>query len=92
MCKECSCDNYEKCSIVGFMPIGFCCENCILFRKEYVCENISPKTESKPSKTIVSKIKLVHASIEGENLKVVIEKNRKKIPLHFDLNEFLNSL
>jgi hypothetical protein len=74
------------------MPVGFCCENCILFRKEHACVNISPILDSKKSKTITSKIKLIHASIEGEKLKVIIEQNGKRIPLHFDLNEFLKSV
>ena len=28
MCNFCECDNIEQCSIVGKIPIGFCCENC----------------------------------------------------------------
>ncbi len=87
MCKECSCDNFEKCSIVGFMPIGFCCENCILFVDECLCKNIKEITISKISG---KEIKLIHASIEGENLKVVIEQGGKRIPIHFDLNKFLS--
>ncbi len=90
MCKDCSCDNYEKCSIVGFMPMGFCCENCILFINECVCNNIAPKTEIATSKALEGKIKLIHTSIEGEFLKVIIEQEGKKIPIHFDLKKFLD--
>lgn len=88
MCKECSCDNIEKCSIIGFMPIGFCCEKCQLFVDECLCENVKEITKSEISD---KEIKLIHAAIEGENLKVVIEKDGKRIPLHFDLDKFLSS-
>ena len=88
MCKECSCDNLEKCSIIGFMPIGFCCENCNLFIDECLCENIKEITQLEITE---KEIKLIHALIEGENLKVVIEQGGKRIPLHFDLSKFLSS-
>lgn len=74
------------------MPIGFCCENCILFSSESVCVNIFSKKEIPKSKIIEDKIKLIHASIEGETLKIIIEQKGKIImPLHFDLNKFLAS-
>ena len=88
MCKECSCDNIEKCSIVGFMPIGFCCEKCMLFVDECLCENVKEVTKSEISD---KKIKLILANIEGENLKVVIEQGEKRIPLHFNLSKFLST-
>ena len=91
MCKQCSCYNYEKCSIVGFIPVGFCCELCILFSNENVCDNITCKIETSTSEIIEGKIKLVHASIEGEFLKVVIEHKGKKIPLHFNVKDYLDS-
>lgn len=74
------------------MPIGFCCENCILFNSESVCENIFSKKEITKSKTLEDKIKLIHASIEGETLKIVIELGGKRMPIHFDLNKFLASI
>ncbi len=73
------------------MPIGFCCENCILFSSEGVCENIFTKKEVTKSKTLEVKIKLIHASIEGETLKIVIEQEGTRMPLNFDLNKFLAS-
>ena len=92
MCKECSCDNYEKCSIVGFMPMGFCCENCILGNNEDACNNIASKVETTTSKVLNNKMKLLHTSIEGEILKVIIEYKGKKIPIHFDLKKYLESI
>jgi len=71
------------------MPMGFCCENCILFINECVCNNIAPKAEITSSRTLEGKIKLIHTSIEGEFLKVIIEQEGKKIPIHFDLKKFL---
>ena len=29
MCNDCYCENNDKCSIVGTLPHGFCCERCI---------------------------------------------------------------
>lgn len=73
------------------MPIGFCCENCILFSSESVCVNIFSKKEITKSKTIEDKIILIHASIEDEILKIIIEQEGKRMPLHLDLNKFIAS-
>jgi hypothetical protein len=31
MCNNCYCENYEKCSIVGYQPFGFCCNLCVYY-------------------------------------------------------------
>ena len=45
MCHNCNCDFFEKCSIVGYMPVGFCCENCILYDEYTTC--LKSKTGNK---------------------------------------------
>ena len=73
------------------MPLGFCCENCNLFISECICVNIASKTEITTPNAIENSLKLIHTSIEGEILKVIIEREGKKIPIHFDLKKFLGT-
>ncbi|UCC20192.1 MAG: hypothetical protein JSV62_02600 [Promethearchaeota archaeon] len=94
MCKNCNCEYFEKCSIVGFMPVGFCCENCFLYDEYTTC--LKSKTRTKEEKESdyekMGLIKLISASIEGELLKVVIEHEEKKEKtLVIDLNKYLES-
>ena len=28
MCNKCECENMDQCSIIGYMPVDYCCENC----------------------------------------------------------------
>ncbi|MBD3254849.1 MAG: hypothetical protein GF383_07135 [Candidatus Lokiarchaeota archaeon] len=44
MCNYCDCENYEKCSIVGNIPIGFCCPNCKYYDGKGTCLNSKNKT------------------------------------------------
>lgn len=92
MCKNCSCDNYDKCSIVGYMPIGFCCSLCYLYDEHNVCLNVSKKRDNFTSTTpLRSKIKLISASIEGDLLKVIIDQEGSEIPLYIDLKKYLEN-
>ncbi len=38
MCNNCDCENYEKCSIVGYMNFGSCCNDCFYFDEMHSCE------------------------------------------------------
>ena len=67
MCQNCNCDIYEKCSIVGYMPIGFCCTYCILHDERHVCLG----TEKVPGEK-EEQIKIISSTIEGKLLRVVI--------------------
>ncbi len=37
MCNSCSCDNLDRCSIVGCVSIGFCCPRCELYNESLDC-------------------------------------------------------
>lgn len=37
MCNSCSCDNDDKCSVVGCVPLGFCCPRCELYNESLDC-------------------------------------------------------
>ncbi len=92
MCNNCNCDNYDKCSIVGFMPIGFCCSNCYLYNEEHTC--LKTKTKHLTHHKLIGKelgeeIKPISSSIEDGLLKVIIKKNDEKIPIYIDLQKHL---
>jgi len=39
MCNYCECEEFEKCSIVGYLPYRFCCENCMKCIEKQACIN-----------------------------------------------------
>lgn len=84
MCNNCNCEAYDQCSIVGYMPVGFCCTKCYLYNEEHTCLN--SRTKGK-----VSKIEPVSATIVDGVLKVVVMKDEKEVPLVIDLDKQLGS-
>ncbi|HUW90019.1 MAG TPA: hypothetical protein VMV43_05815 [Candidatus Nanopelagicaceae bacterium] len=84
MCNNCNCEAYDQCSIVGYLPVGFCCSKCYLYNEEHTC--LESRTKNK-----VSKIEPVSATIEDGVLKVVIKKDEKEVPLIIDLDKHLGS-
>lgn len=61
MCNYCDCENYHLCSIVGNIPLGFCCPKCKYYNEEHTCLRSKKVVESKiPSslKTDSGKISL----------------------------------
>lgn len=94
MCQNCNCDFFEKCSIVGYMPIGFCCEHCYLYDEYRTCLKSKTKVGEKlePDLEKLGEIKLIDSSIEGNLLKVVIKhKDRKEKTLLIDLKKHLEA-
>jgi len=94
MCHNCNCNFFDRCSIVGYMPIGFCCENCDLYDEYTTCLKSKTKVREEIDQGAggLGKIKLISASIEGELLKVVIEHQEKeKKTLLIDLKKYLES-
>ena len=94
MCHNCNCDFFEKCSIVGYVPVGFCCENCFLYDEYTTC--LKSKTriegEKETNNEKLEVIKLIRASIEGDLLKVVIKHEEKKEKtLFIDLKKYLEA-
>lgn len=84
MCNNCNCEAYDQCSIVGYMPVGFCCSKCVLYDEAQTCLKSSVKSG-------VSKIEAVSAKIEDGVLKVVVKKDEKEVPLIIDLDKQLGS-
>lgn len=94
MCKNCNCDFFDRCSIVGYMPLGFCCENCFLFDDYCTCLKSESKINEKIGleKEKLGDIKLVSASIEGQLLKIVIEyQKEEEKTLLIDLKKYLGA-
>ncbi|MFX0059406.1 MAG: hypothetical protein ACFE8J_14005, partial [Candidatus Heimdallarchaeota archaeon] len=79
------------CSIVGYMPIGFCCSNCVLYNEQRTCLSTKTKkpTGEKSKLKPDEEIKPLSSSIEGGLLKVVIKKKDEKIPIYIDLQKHL---
>jgi len=84
MCNNCNCEAYDQCSIVGYMPVGFCCTKCYLYNEEHTCLHIAHKEK-------VSKIEPISTTIEDGVLKVVVMKDEKEIPLIIDLDKQFGS-
>jgi len=94
MCKNCNCDFFDRCSIVGYMPVGFCCENCYLYDEYKTClkSKTNGQVEVEEKAGTLEEMKLVSASIEGELLKVIIEHmGEKEKTLFIDLKKYLQS-
>ncbi len=93
MCNNCNCDFYTRCSIIGFMPPGFCCENCFLYDEDTTCLKTEIKEVKKQEESgKVSKIRLIEAKIKKGLLEVVIvSEEEKKRTLLIDLKKYLES-
>ncbi len=94
MCKNCNCDFFDRCSIVGYMPVGFCCENCFLYDEYNTClkSKSNSKIDVEEKVDNLGDIKLINASIEGELLKVSIKhKDEIEKTLFIDLKKYLQS-
>ena len=91
MCNNCNCDGYDKCSIVGYLPFGFCCSHCFLYNETHTC--LSTKTKHLEEGTIPKgfdgEFKLISSSIEGSLLRIVVENKGEKIPIYIDLKKHL---
>ncbi|MBD3212421.1 MAG: hypothetical protein GF311_07420 [Candidatus Lokiarchaeota archaeon] len=85
MCNNCNCNNYEKCSITGYMPIGFCCSNCDLYDEKHTCL----KMQQSSSEPKLQKITPISTTIENGILKVIIEQDKEKIPIFIDIDKQL---
>lgn len=94
MCNNCNCGNYELCSIVGNMPVGFCCSKCELYDKARTCMKMKTKRRSTTTETIgMDNIEPVSAEIKDGILQVdlVVGEGDEKIPIYIDLKKQLGS-
>jgi len=93
MCNNCNCDGYDKCSIVGYLPFGFCCSHCFLYNEAHTCLSTKTKRleEDSASRGIEGELKLISSSIEGGFLRVVIENKGEEIPIDIDLKKHLEN-
>ncbi len=91
MCNNCNCNGYNKCSIVGYLPIGFCCAHCFLYNETHTClsTKTKPLEESAISNGSEGEFKLISSTIEGSLLRVVIENKGEEIPIYIDLKKHL---
>jgi len=88
LCNNCNCENYDKCSIVGYMPIGFCCSKCNLYDDTHTCLKTLTKRKTGINKKVeISDLHPISTSIENGILKVVIEQAGKQIPIYINLQK-----
>ena len=43
MCNNCECKNYERCSVVGYLPYGTCCPECVNYDEAHSCKHYALK-------------------------------------------------
>ncbi len=94
MCNNCNCNNYEQCSIVGYMPVGFCCSKCQLYDEAHTCLKTKTKREVLNTEEAVGKLEdltPISTSIEDGILKVEIGMKDKKKEIYIDLQKQLGS-
>ena len=94
MCQNCNCDFFDRCSIVGYMPIGFCCENCFLYDEFVTCLKSKSKVEGEIENETdtIGEIKLISASIEGGLLKIILkQESEREKTLYIDLKKYFIS-
>lgn len=94
MCNNCNCENYDKCSIVGYMPIGFCCSKCDLYDEQRTCLNIKTKRKTPLSQEDEEKreeLTPISTTIENGVIKVVVGMKDKKKEIFIDLQKHLDS-
>lgn len=91
MCNNCNCDAYDRCSIVGYMPVGFCCEKCVLYNEQRTCLCAQSKHQKIETSSENSEEEMtpVETSIEGGLLRVVVKKKGEEIPIYIDLKKQL---
>ncbi len=85
MCNNCNCDAFDQCSIVGYMPVGFCCSKCVLYDQVHTC--LSFKSKPKMGVGESERIEPVSITIEDGLLKVVLKKEKKEFPIYIDLQK-----
>lgn len=94
MCNNCNCNNYEQCSIVGYMPVGFCCSKCQLYDEAHTCLKTKTKREVLNTEEAVERLEEltpISTSIEDGILKVEIGVKDKKKEIYIDLQKQLGS-
>ncbi len=47
MCNMCHCEMSDRCSIIGNIPIGFCCEKCDYYVEGTACDRLKIKVSEK---------------------------------------------
>jgi hypothetical protein len=78
MCNYCECENYDKCSIVGHIPLGFCCPKCNFYDGEHSCLNSKMKTQDR-IKSITDKIEALRNAFAKKDEKEQ-EQELEKFP------------
>jgi len=58
MCNNCDCENFDRCSIVGYLPHGFCCNSCDNYNEVHSCPTYVKINELKVYQVISNSLSL----------------------------------
>ncbi|MHA1669693.1 MAG: hypothetical protein ACTSV5_03845 [Promethearchaeota archaeon] len=75
MCNQCKCSNdmYDRCSIVGSIPINFCCEQCVDYENRHSCEHYQLESSKLDPKK--------HINVVTTNMENRTEKKSEEVTL-----------
>jgi len=65
MCNYCECEEIDRCSIIGNMPLGFCCPKCVNYDEAHTCINYKMRTTDK-IKSISAKIEALRGAMSED--------------------------
>ena len=78
MCNNCNCENYEQCSIVGYMPVGFCCPNCAVYDEIYTCYKAQhPSLVSEKKEEPKNILAMISRPVRVTKKEITISKEKK---------------
>ena len=66
MCNYCECEEIDRCSIIGNMPLGFCCNKCVNYDEAHTCVNYKMRTADK-IKSISEKIEALRGAMSEKD-------------------------
>ncbi|MBY9017564.1 MAG: hypothetical protein KGD66_01920 [Candidatus Lokiarchaeota archaeon] len=76
MCNQCECSNdmYDKCSIVGCMPINFCCDQCVGYENRHSCECYQLESSKLDPKKHINVVTTTTTEKKSEEVTLIINK------------------
>ena len=87
MADNCNCENIDRCSIIGYLQPGFECPYFAPIDADSVFDSGDISSLIRSTEMLVP----METTIKDGVLKVVINKEGKKIPLEIDIKQELDS-
>ena len=87
MADNCNCENIDRCSIIGYLQAGFICQYFKPMDADSTFETADISSFIRKTEMVVP----METTIKDGVLRVVINKEGKKIPLEIDIKQELDS-